>query len=31
MKGQNVIVERVFDADRKLVWQAITEKEIMKQ
>jgi uncharacterized protein YndB with AHSA1/START domain len=31
MSHQNVIVERVFDADLKLVWKAITEKEMMKQ
>ncbi len=31
MKEQFVIVERVFNANRQLVWQAITEKEMMKQ
>jgi len=31
MKEQNVIIERIFNANRKLVWQAITEKELMKQ
>lgn len=31
MSHQNVIVERVFDADITLVWKAITEKEMMKQ
>jgi uncharacterized protein YndB with AHSA1/START domain len=31
MSNKNVIVERVFDADKELVWRAITEKEIMKQ
>ena len=28
---KKVIVARVFDADPKMVWQAITEKELMKQ
>ena len=28
---QNVIVEHAFNADRPLVWRAITEKEMMKQ
>lgn len=31
MSNQNVIVERVFDADIKLVWKALTEKELMKE
>lgn len=31
MKEQGIIIERIFNADRKLVWQAITEKELMKQ
>jgi len=31
MKEQNLVVERIFNADRKLVWQAITEKDLMKQ
>lgn len=31
MKSQSVIVERIFNAERKFVWQAITEKELMKE
>jgi len=31
MKKQSVIVERIFNTDKKLVWRAITEKERMKQ
>lgn len=31
MSGQDIIIERVFNAERKLVWQALTEKERMKQ
>lgn len=31
MSSKNVIVERVFDADIKLVWKALTEKELMKE
>ena len=31
MSNQSVVIERVFGADIKLVWKAITEKEIMKQ
>lgn len=31
MKKQSVIVERVFNADITMVWQAITEKELMQQ
>ncbi|MCK0148135.1 SRPBCC domain-containing protein [Arenibacter sp. F26102] len=30
MSQLNVIVERVFDADKELVWKALTEKELMK-
>ena len=29
--NKDLIVERIFNADRKLVWQALTEKELMKQ
>lgn len=31
MSQLNVIVERVFEANIKLVWKALTEKELMKQ
>jgi len=31
MEDKNLVVERLFKVDRKLVWQAITEKELMKQ
>lgn len=31
MKEQNLVVERIFNAGRQLVWKAITEKELMKQ
>lgn len=31
MEEQSVIVERVFMVSRPLVWQALTDKEIMKQ
>jgi len=31
MSNQNVIVERIFDADIKLVWKALTVKELMKE
>lgn len=31
MEKNNLVVERLFKAYRKLVWRAITEKELMKQ
>ncbi|MDZ4715397.1 MAG: SRPBCC domain-containing protein [Cytophagales bacterium] len=31
MSGRNVVVERVFDAPVKKVWQALTVNELMKQ
>ncbi|WP_051292685.1 SRPBCC family protein [Olivibacter sitiensis] len=31
MEGKNVFVERIFNANRQLVWQALTEKEMIKQ
>lgn len=31
MKKHSIIVERIFDADKKMVWRAISEKELMKQ
>lgn len=31
MNNQSLIIERIFNADIKLVWRAITEKELMKQ
>ncbi len=31
MKEQDLIIERIFNAERKLVWQALTEKELIKQ
>ena len=30
MKSNTVIIERVFDAERSLIWQALTEKDLMK-
>ncbi|HUH47934.1 MAG TPA: SRPBCC domain-containing protein [Arenibacter sp.] len=31
MKEHSIIIERIFKADRKLVWRAITEKDLMKK
>lgn len=31
MSDKIVLMERVFNANKKLVWRAITEKELMKQ
>ncbi len=31
MKEKDLVVERILNADRKLVWQALTEKDLMKQ
>jgi uncharacterized protein YndB with AHSA1/START domain len=31
MEGKTFYIERVFDAPRKVVWAALTEKELMKQ
>lgn len=31
MSEKIIIVERIFNANKKLIWSAITEKELMKQ
>ncbi|MEN3322690.1 SRPBCC domain-containing protein [Mariniflexile soesokkakense] len=31
MSSKSVIVERVFDADKAMVWKTLKEKELMKQ
>lgn len=31
MKKQKVVIEKIFNVSKKLVWQAVTDKEMMKQ
>lgn len=31
MEARSVVAERIFNVDKKMVWRAITEKELMKQ